>query len=96
MLARDGVEAVEMLRKQPPDIVLTDIEMPRMNGLELASYIRATHGTTLPIVTITSRTMQKHRQLAQQAGVDLYLTKPFAEDQLLSGIRSLLLGANGP
>ena len=90
LLARDGVEAVEMLRKQPPDIVLTDIEMPRMNGLELASYIRATHGTTLPIVTITSRTMQKHRQLAQQVGVDLYLTKPFAEDQLLSGIRSLL------
>lgn len=90
LLARDGVEAMEMLRKQSPDIVLTDIEMPRMNGLELASYIRATHGTTLPIVTITSRTMQKHRQLAQQVGVDLYLTKPFAEDQLLSGIRSLL------
>lgn len=90
LLARDGVEAVDVLRKRLPDVVLTDIEMPRMNGLELASYIRASHSKTLPIVAITSRTMPKHRQLAQQAGVNLYLTKPFAEDDLLSGVRALL------
>lgn len=90
ILARDGVEAVDMLRRQPPDIVLSDIEMPRMNGLELVNYIRTTHSAELPILMITSRTMQKHRQQAEQAGANGYVTKPFNEDALLESIRSLL------
>lgn len=94
VLARDGVEAVDALRKKLPSIVLSDMEMPRMNGLELVSYIRATHGHDLPVVMITSRTMQKHRQQALDAGADLYMTKPFSEDDLLSSIESLL-AANG-
>jgi chemosensory pili system protein ChpA (sensor histidine kinase/response regulator) len=94
VLARDGVEAMDVLRKKLPSIVLSDIEMPRMNGLELVSYIRATHGHDLPVVMITSRTMQKHRQQAMEAGADLYVTKPFSEDDLLSSIENLL-AANG-
>jgi chemosensory pili system protein ChpA (sensor histidine kinase/response regulator) len=94
VLARDGVEAVDALRKKLPSIVLSDMEMPRMNGLELVSYIRATHGQDLPVVMITSRTMQKHRQQAMDAGADLYVTKPFSEDDLLSSIEGLL-AANG-
>jgi chemosensory pili system protein ChpA (sensor histidine kinase/response regulator) len=94
VLARDGVEAMDVLRKKLPSIVLSDIEMPRMNGLELVSYIRATHGHDLPVVMITSRTMQKHRQQAMEAGADLYVTKPFSEDDLLSSIEGLL-AANG-
>lgn len=94
VLARDGVEAVDALRKKLPSIVLSDMEMPRMNGLELVSYIRSTHGRELPVVMITSRTMQKHRQQAMDAGVDLYVTKPFSEDDLLSSIENLL-AANG-
>ncbi len=90
VIARDGMEAVDLLRKQSPSIVLSDIEMPRMNGLELASYIRTTHGANLPIIMITSRTMHKHRQQAEKAGANLFVTKPFDEDALLQSISSLL------
>lgn len=90
VVAHDGIEAVELLRKQPPDLVLSDIEMPRMNGLELVSYIRTSLNATLPIIMITSRTMQKHRQQAAQAGANDYITKPFDEDALLERIRALL------
>ena len=90
IVARDGVEAVDMLRKQTPDIVLSDIEMPRMNGLELVNYIRTTHSAELPVIMITSRTMQKHRQQAEQAGANGYVTKPFNEDALLESVRALL------
>ena len=94
-LARDGMEAVDMLRKQPPDIVLSDIEMPRMNGLELLNYIRTTHSTQLPVVMITSRTQQKHRQQAEQAGASEYVTKPFSEAALLDKMRALLGEGDG-
>ena len=90
LLARDGVEAVDMLRQHQPAIVLSDIEMPRMNGLELVQYIRTTHSSALPVVMITSRTMQKHRQQAEQAGANGYVTKPFNDDALLQTIRALL------
>jgi chemosensory pili system protein ChpA (sensor histidine kinase/response regulator) len=90
LIARDGVEAVELLRQQLPSIVLSDLEMPRMNGLELVQYIRTTHGAALPVVMITSRSMQKHRQQAEQAGADAYITKPFKDDALLEIIHGLL------
>jgi len=85
--ARDGLEAVNMLEAEAPDIVLTDLEMPRMNGLDLVSYIRnSSQWNPLPVVMITSRTMAKHRQQAERAGVNSYITKPFTEDEVLASI----------
>lgn len=91
--AHDGVEAAELLArvKPAPAIVLTDLEMPRMNGIELAAHIRAQPGgKTLPVIMITSRTTQRHRKLAEDAGVDFYLTKPVLEDDLLDKMNGLL------
>ena len=85
--ARDGLEAINILTEETPDIVLTDLEMPRMNGLELVSYIRNSEQiTSLPIVMVTSRTLAKHRQQAELAGVNRYITKPFTEDEVLTSI----------
>ncbi|MFM8330935.1 MAG: response regulator [Candidatus Methylumidiphilus sp.] len=89
--AHDGVDAAELLAQAKPAIVLTDLEMPRMNGIELAAHIRAQpDGKTLPIIMITSRTTLRHRKLAQDAGIDFYLTKPVREDDLLDKIQDLL------
>ena len=85
--ARDGLEAVNMLEAEHPDIVLTDLEMPRMNGLDLTSYIRnSSEWGGMPVVMITSRTMAKHRQQAVSAGVSSYITKPYTEDEVLASI----------
>jgi len=85
--ARDGLEAVNLLASELPDIVLTDLEMPRMNGLDLTSFIRKSEKwSPLPVVMITSRTMAKHRQQAELAGVNRYITKPFTEDEVLASI----------
>ena len=85
--ARDGLEAVNMLEEEAPDVVLTDLEMPRMNGLDLVGYIRnSNQWSPLPVVMITSRTMAKHRQQAEQAGVNSYITKPFTEDEVLASV----------
>lgn len=90
-VARDGIEAMDMIREQMPDIVLADMEMPRMNGLELTAAIRNQEETQgLPVIMITSRSMQKHRDEATKAGVSEYMTKPFAEDQLLSNIQTYI------
>ena len=85
--ARDGLEAVNMLETEIPDVVLTDLEMPRMNGLDLVGYIRnSVQWNPLPVVMITSRTMAKHREQAEQAGVNSYITKPFTEDEVLASV----------
>ena len=85
--AKDGLEAVNMLEVENPDMVLTDLEMPRMNGLDLASYIRhSNQWSQLPIVMITSRTMAKHREQASKVGISQYITKPFSEDDILASI----------
>ena len=85
--AKDGLEAINILSEDTPDIVLTDLEMPRMNGLELVSYIRNSEQiTSLPVVMVTSRTLAKHRQQAELAGVNRYITKPFTEDEVLTSI----------
>ena len=89
--ARDGVEAVDALNAFKPDIVLTDLEMPNMNGIELTSHIRSREdmkGT--PVIMITSRSQEKHRRMAQQAGVSSYLTKPYNDAELLRTIRASL------
>ncbi len=88
--ARDGHEAVQQVEGQCPDIVLADMEMPRMNGIELTAHLRAHQETAeLPVIMISSRSTAKHRQQAESAGVDIYLTKPFQDDQLLDHVAVL-------
>ncbi len=89
--ARDGLDALGTLQKQTPDIVLVDLEMPRMNGLEFTSAMRSRADTReTPVIMITSRFTDKHRQLAESAGVNAFLTKPYSEEHLLSTMTSLL------
>ena len=88
--ARDGLEAIEILNVLNPDIVLSDLEMPRMNGMEFVNHVRASDDkSSLPIIIITSRTASKHQQEAIAAGADVYLTKPYSEDELLEQIQKL-------
>ncbi len=89
--ARDGMEAVTLIDVNPPGLVLVDMEMPRMNGLELTSHIRANMDTkSLPVIMITSRSTDKHRKIALEKGVDHYMVKPFAEDELAVQINNIL------
>jgi chemosensory pili system protein ChpA (sensor histidine kinase/response regulator) len=90
LLAKDGVDAMQLLQDHKPDVMLLDIEMPRMDGFEVASRIK--HSSKLkhlPIIMITSRTGEKHRQRAESIGVDKYLGKPYQELELLGNIRDL-------
>ncbi|MEN8130230.1 MAG: hybrid sensor histidine kinase/response regulator [Pseudomonadota bacterium] len=90
-LAHDGLDAVNQLRKNTPKIVLADLEMPNMNGLELTSHIRANERLkTLPVIMITSRTQHKHHQQALSVGVNAYLNKPYSEDELLETMEQLI------
>ena len=94
-MARDGIEALEVIEMKKPDIILVDLEMPRMNGLEMTSHVRSKNETKdIPIIMITSRSTEKHREMADTAGVNNYLTKPFSEDELLENIQNLLLAVN--
>lgn len=82
--AGDGLEAIHMLDSFKPHVVCTDLEMPNMNGLELTQHLRRRDDTTtLPIIMITSRSMDKHRDQAKSAGVDYYVTKPYTDAELL-------------
>ena len=85
--ATDGVDALEKLEEFTPDVMLLDIEMPRMDGFALARELRRDPKTqNLPIIMITSRTADKHRDYAMQLGVNTYLGKPYQEDELLQNI----------
>jgi chemosensory pili system protein ChpA (sensor histidine kinase/response regulator) len=89
--AKDGVDAVSKLQDHIPDIMLLDIEMPRMDGFELATHVRnEARLRDIPIIMITSRTGDKHRQRAMQIGVNCYLGKPFQEAGLMENIRAML------
>lgn len=89
--AIDGFDAMNKIRERKPDLVLTDYEMPRVNGVELASALRTTEETAdIPIAMITSRSTAKHRNAAEEAGVDRYITKPWTETQLLQALEDLL------
>ena len=82
--AKDGVEAIDIIQKQLPSIILTDLEMPRMNGLEFTDHLRSNEETKdTPIIMITSRATDKHKKEATRVGVTEYMTKPFDEDKLL-------------
>ena len=89
--ARDGVEALEKLEERVPDLMLLDIEMPRMDGYELATTMKADpRFKDVPIVMITSRTGDKHRQRAFDIGVQRYLGKPYQELDLMRNVYDLL------
>jgi chemosensory pili system protein ChpA (sensor histidine kinase/response regulator) len=88
VLAADGLHALERLAEELPSVVLSDIEMPRMDGFDLVRNIKADPRlASLPIITITSRIAEKHREHAMSLGVDHYLGKPYSEEELLSLIR---------
>ena len=89
--AKDGVDALEQMMEITPDVMLLDIEMPRMDGFEVAKRLRQDSKTrSLPIIMITSRTADKHRNYALELGVNEYLGKPFQEEELLGHIASFV------
>ena len=93
MKAKDGVDALEQLdrAKSLPGVIFTDIEMPRLGGLELAARLRSSEKfRDVPVIVITSRSAEKHRDLAREAGVEEYLTKPFAEGDLVAAAHRYL------
>ena len=89
--AKDGLEAIALLKDFIPGVILTDLEMPNMNGLEFTSHLRARPDTCeLPVIMITSRSMDKHRKQAELAGVSVYMTKPYTDTDLLGHIHSAI------
>lgn len=89
--AKDGLDAVEKLQDSIPDLMLLDIEMPRMDGYELATYMRNDSRLKgVPIIMVTSRTGEKHRQRALEIGVERYLGKPYQEADLLRQVQETL------
>ncbi|TXI95244.1 MAG: response regulator, partial [Burkholderiaceae bacterium] len=87
VLAKDGIDALEQLQSITPDVMLVDIEMPRMDGFDLTRNVRSDSRTThIPIIMITSRTADKHRNYAMELGVNEYFGKPYREDDLLAAI----------
>jgi chemosensory pili system protein ChpA (sensor histidine kinase/response regulator) len=95
VVAKDGVEALEKLQEAVPDVMLVDIEMPRMDGFDLTRNVRADARLAgLPIVMISSRTADKHQNYAHDIGVNVFLGKPYREDELLGHIAGFLKNAS--
>ena len=95
--AKDGMHALEVLSHQKPDIMLLDIEMPRMDGFELLSNLRNTKTwQNLPVIMISSRTAKKHRRYAEAVGVNKFMGKPYQELELLDSIQMLLEQSPSP
>jgi chemosensory pili system protein ChpA (sensor histidine kinase/response regulator) len=91
LLAKDGVDALRQLQEATPDVMLVDIEMPRMDGFDLTRNVRADPKLKhIPIVMITSRTADKHRNHAMSLGVNVFLGKPYGEDELLGHVSTLM------
>lgn len=89
--AKDGLDAVAMLQSQVPDLAILDIEMPRMDGFEVVAHVRNQPSLrAMPIIMVTSRSGDKHRERAMKLGANDYLTKPYQEEQLMQAIRRIL------
>jgi chemosensory pili system protein ChpA (sensor histidine kinase/response regulator) len=89
--ARDGLDAITVLQEHAVDIILLDIEMPRMDGYQFATHVRNDAKLkAVPIIMITSRSGEKHRAKAIEIGVNDYLSKPYQESQLIGAIQALL------
>ncbi len=92
--AKDGVEAIAVLQEHRPDIIVLDVEMPRMDGYEFARHVRNDPGNAaIPIIMVTSRVSEKHRARAIEVGVNDYLGKPYHERDLMDAINQLLVPA---
>ena len=90
-VAVDGVEAIEKIATKSYDLILTDLEMPRMHGYELIAEVRGSpHTRDLPIIVLTSRAGEKHQAKAIELGADGYIVKPVDEETLLESVRKLL------
>lgn len=88
VMAKDGVEALERLQESQPAVMLVDIEMPRMDGFELTRLVRASSTLKdVPIIMITSRAAEKHRKIAAELGVNVFLGKPYSDQELIQHIR---------
>ena len=93
-LAADGEQGLDQIQQERPALVLTDIEMPRMDGFELLRLIRADGALAdLPVVVITSRAAEKHRDHARELGASHYLGKPYSENELLGLVRTYAAAA---
>jgi chemosensory pili system protein ChpA (sensor histidine kinase/response regulator) len=91
LVAKDGMDAMQLLQETIPDAILTDIEMPRMDGFGLARNIRDDARTAnTPLIMISSRTADKHQNLAREIGVDAFFGKPVQDDELISKVNELL------
>ena len=91
LIAKNSVEAIEILQDSIPDVMLIDLEMPKMNGFELIEKIRANPETAhIPIIIISSRTAEKHRKIAQDLGVNIFLGKPYKQVELLNHLSELI------
>ena len=89
--ANDGMDAVQKLQLIMPDIILTDIEMPRMDGFEFSRHVRDNTKTSdIPLIVISSRTAEKHRNVAKELGVNAFLGKPVQDDELIEQVNALL------
>jgi chemosensory pili system protein ChpA (sensor histidine kinase/response regulator) len=89
--AIDGLEAVNILQGFVPSVMLVDMEMPRMNGIELTAHVRDSARTkNVPVIMITSRSTEKHRRMCKDAGVNVYLTKPYSDDVLIEHVQRLV------
>ena len=91
LVAKDGMDAMQLLQETTPDIILTDIEMPRMDGFGLARNIRDDARTKdTPLIMISSRTADKHRNMAREIGVNAFFGKPVSDDDLIESMKELL------
>lgn len=93
LAAKDGVDALQQLESVLPEVILLDIEMPRMDGFELSRAVRGNPRTAhIPLIVISSRTADKHRKYAEELGVNVYLGKPYQEEELLAHITGFTSG----
>jgi DNA-binding response OmpR family regulator len=91
ILARDGEEALELIKTRAPDAAVLDIAMPKLTGLEVVRRIRESEATkTLPVVLLTARAAEKDVELGLDAGADEYITKPFSPQDLYTCVQSVL------
>jgi chemosensory pili system protein ChpA (sensor histidine kinase/response regulator) len=95
--ARDGMEALELVLADPPQVLILDIEMPRLDGFELLKVLRAQPQLAgIPVAMLTSRGAQRHQQHAEALGANAYLVKPVTEDDLLATVARLLRSHAAP
>lgn len=91
LMAKNGSEALQILQESKPDVMLVDLEMPKMNGFELIKQVRANTATaSIPIIIISSRSAEKHQKIAKSLGVDVFLGKPYREEELLKHLSTFV------